>query len=94
MESFTFGLVLLISGWLEKFGMHNVFSESLILAFVIIAYAIVLFIIIVCLYLGHAKLMALINRKKMKKSRVWAGNLKYKKRPNFEDQFDELFARS
>ena len=94
MESFTFALVQRISDWVGLFGMQHAISESLILAFVIIGYAIVLFSIIVCLYLGHAQFMNLINRKKMKKGRVWIGNSKKDKRLNFEDQFDELFARS
>ena len=94
MESFTFDLVQLTSDWLGKFGMHNVISQSLILAFVIIAYAIALFILIVCLYIIHAKLVTLINRIKMKRSRIWNGNSKNNKKFNFEDQFDELFARS
>ena len=94
MESFTFGLVQLTSDWIGKFGMHNVISHNLILAFVIIAYAIVLFTIFVCLYLGHAKLMNVINRMKMKRSRGWIRNIKNTKRLSFEDQFDELFARS
>ena len=94
MESFTFALVQRISDWVGLFGMQHAISESLILAFVIIAYAIFLFTIIVCLYLAHAKFMSLMNRKKMKKGRVWMGNSKKDNRPNFEDQFDELFARS
>jgi len=49
---------------------------------------------IVCLYIIHAKLVNLINRIKMKRSRIWNGNSKNNKRFNFEDQFDELFARS
>ena len=94
MESFTFGLVQLTSDWLGKFGMHNVISQGLILAFVIIVYAIALFALIVCLYIIHSKLVNLINRIKMKRSRIWNGNSKNNKRFNFEDQFDELFAKS
>ena len=90
----TFGLVQLISDLLGKIGLGDSIPVIAILACVIIAYAIALFTIIVCLYIIHAKLVNLINRIKMKKSRVWNGHSKNNKRFNFEDHFDELFARS
>jgi len=94
LEDITFGLVQLISDFLGKIGVGDGIPVIAILAFVIIAYAIALFILIVCLYIIHAKLVNLINRIKMKKSRIWNGNSKNNKRFNFEDQFDKLFARS
>lgn len=94
MEYITFGLVQLISDFLGKIGVGDGIPVIAILAFVIIAYAIALFMLIISLYIIHAKLVNLINRIKMKRSRIWNGNLKHNKRFNFEDQFDELFARS
>ena len=94
MEDITFGLVQLISDFLGKIGVGDGIPIIGILAFVIIAYAIALFILIVCLYIIHAKLVNLINRIKIKRTRIWNGNSKNNKRFNFEDQFDKLFARS
>ena len=94
MEEITFGLVQLISDFLGKIGVGDGIPVIAILVFVIIAYAIALFTLIVCLYIIHAKLVNLINRIKMKRRRIWNGNSKNNKRFNFEDQFDELFARS
>lgn len=94
MESMTFGLVQLISDLLVKIGLGDNIPVIAILACVIVAYAIALLAITVCLYVIHAKLVNLINRIKMKKSRIWNGNSAKNKRFNFEDQFDELFARS
>ena len=94
MEYITFGLVQLISDFLGKIGVGDGIPVIAILAFVIIAYAIALFMLIISLYIIHAKLVNLINRIKIKRSRIWNGNLKNNKRFNFEDQFDELFARS
>jgi len=94
LEYITFGLVQLISDLLGKIGVGDSIPVIAILAFVIIAYAIALFMLIISLYIIHAKLVNLINRIKMKRSRIWNGNLKNNKRFNFEDQFDELFARS
>ena len=94
MEMLTLGLVQLISGLLEKFGVGAVVSEGMIWAMVIIIYAIALFILIVFLHIGHAKLVKLFNRIKMKRSRGWIKDIKNTKRISFEDQFDELFARS
>ena len=94
MEFLTLGLVQLISDLLEKLGVGAVVSEGMIWAMVIITYAIALFILIVCLHIGHAKLMKLFNRMKMKRNRGWIRNIKNTKRLSFEDQFDELFARS
>ena len=94
MEDITFGLVQLISDLLGKIGVGDGIPVIAILAFVIIAYAIALFALIVCLYIIHAKFVNLINRLKMKRSGIWNGNSKNSKRFSFEDQFDELFARS
>lgn len=94
MEDITFGLVQLISDFLGKIGVGDGIPIIAILAFVIIAYAIALFTLIVCLYIIHAKFVNLINRLKMKRSGIWNGNSKNSKRFSFEDQFDELFARS
>ncbi len=94
MEEITFGLVQLISDFLGKIGVGDGIPVIAILVFVIIAYAIALFALIVCLYIIHAKLVNLINQIKMKRSRMWNRNSKNSKRFNFEDQFDELFARS
>ena len=94
MEFLTLCLVQLISDLLEKLGVGAVVSEGMIWAMVIITYAIALFILIVCLHIGHAKLMKLFNRMKMKRNRGWIRNIKNTKRLSFEDQFDELFARS
>ena len=90
----TFGLVQLISDLLGKIGLGDSIPAIAILTCVIIGYAIALFTIIVCLYLIHAKLVNLIDRIKMKRSRIWNGHLKNSMQFNFEDQFDELFARS
>ena len=94
MEEITFGLVQLISDFLRMIGVGDGVPVIAILVFVIIAYGIALFTIVVCLYIIHAKLVNLINRIKMKRSRIWNRNSKNNKRFNFEDQFDELFARS
>ena len=94
MEEITFGLVQLISDFLRMIGVGDGVPVIAILVFVIIAYGIALFTIVVCLYIIHAKLVNLINRIKMKRSLIWNGNSKNNKRFNFEDQFDELFARS
>jgi hypothetical protein len=94
LESMTFGLVQLISDLLGKIGLGDSIPVIAILACVIIAYAIALFTIVVCLYIIHAKLVNLINRIKMKRNLIWKGHSKNNKRFNFEDQFDELFARS
>ena len=94
MEEMTFGLVQLISDFLGKIGVGDGIPIIAILAFVIIAYAIALFMLIISLYIIHAKLVNLINRIKMKRSRIWNVNSKNSKRFSFEDQFDELFARS
>lgn len=90
----TFGLVQLISDFLGKIGVGDAIPVIAILAFVIFTYAIALITLIVCLYIIHAQLVNLINRIKMKRSRIWNSNSKNNKRFNFEDQFDELFARS
>lgn len=94
MELVTFALVQLISDLLENLGVGAVVTEGMIWAVVIIIYAIASFILILCLHIGHAKLMKLFNRMKMKKNRGWIRNIKNTKRLSFEDQFDELFARS
>jgi hypothetical protein len=94
LEKLTFGLVQLISDVLGKIGVGDGIPVIAILAFVIIAYAIALFTLIVCLYIVHAKLVNLINRIKIKRGRIWNEHSKNNKRFNFEDQFDELFARS
>ena len=94
MEFLTLGMVQLISDLLEKLGVGAVISEGMIWALVIVIYAIALFILILCLHIGHAKLMKILNRIKMKRGRGWIGNIKNTKRLSFEDQFDELFARS
>jgi hypothetical protein len=94
LEEITFGLVQLISDVLGKIGVGDDIPVIAILVFVIIAYAVALFTLIVCLYIIHAKLVNLINRIKIKRSRIWNGHSKNNKRFNFEDQFDELFARS
>jgi hypothetical protein len=94
LEEITFGLVQLISDVLGKIGVGDDIPVIAILVFVIIAYTVALFTLIVCLYIIHAKLVNLINRIKIKRSRIWNGHSKNNKRFNFEDQFDELFARS
>lgn len=94
MESLTLDLSQLISSLLEKLGMGAVIPEGVIWALGIIASAIALFTLIVCLLIGHAKLMNLISGMKMKKSRGWMRNIKNSKRLSFEDQFDKLFAGS
>ena len=94
MEMLTLGLVQLISDLLEKLGVGAVVSEGMIWAVVIVTYAIALFILVVFLHIGHAKLVKLFNRMKMKRSRGWIKDIKNTKRISFEDQFDELFARS
>jgi hypothetical protein len=91
MESLTLDLSQLISSLLEKLGMGAVIPEGVIWALGIIASAIALFTLIVCLLIGHAKLMNLISGMKMKKSRGWMRNIKNSKRLSFEDQFDKLF---
>ena len=90
MESLTLDLLQLISSLLEKLGMGAVISEGVIWALVIIASAIALFTLIVCLHIGHAKLMNLISGMKVKRSRGWMRNIKDSKRLSFEDQFDKL----
>lgn len=94
MEEITFGLVQLISDFLGKIGVGDAIPVIAILAFVIIVYAIALVTLTVCLYIIHAKSVKLMNRIKMKRSLIWNKNSKNNKRFNFEDQFDELFARS
>ena len=91
MESFTLGFVQLISSLVEQLEVGEVISEGIIWALVIITYAIALFTLIVCLLIGHAKLMNLISGMKMKRSRGWMRNIKNSKRLSFEDQFDKLF---
>jgi hypothetical protein len=94
MEFLTFGLVGLISGTLDNLGIASLIPESLIWSFVIIAYILILFFLILALHIGHAKLMRAINRLRLKKNWNWKKSLKNNKRLSFEDQFDELFARS
>lgn len=94
MEEITFGLVQLISDFLGKIGVGDSIPVLAILVFVIIAYGIALFTLVVCLYIIHAKFVNLMNRIKMKRSLIWNRNSKNNRRFNFEDQFDELFARS
>ena len=91
MESFTLGFVQLISSLVEQLEVGEVISEGIIWALVIFTYAIASFTLIVCLLIGHAKLMNLISGMKMKRSRGWMRNIKNSKRLSFEDQFDKLF---
>ena len=94
MKFLTFGLVGLICGSLDKLGIAAFIPESVIWCFLMIAYILILFFLILGLHIGHAKLMHGINRIKLKKNWNWKKNLKKNKRLSFEDQFDELFAGS
>lgn len=94
MEFLTFGLVGIISGSLDNLGIARFVPESLIWSFLIIAYILIVFFLILGLHIGHAKLMRALNRLKLKKTWNWKKSLKSNKRLSFEDQFDELFARS
>jgi hypothetical protein len=94
MELLTFGLVGIISGSLDKLGIASFIPESFIWSFLIIAYILIVFFLILSLHIGHAKLMRALNRLKLKKNWNWKKSLKNNKRLSFEDQFDELFAGS
>ena len=94
MERLTFGLVQSISESLGYLGIGNGMPKGLIWVLLIIVSLVILFVLVLCLYIGHAKLMAAIHRIKMRKGRKWSSVLRKSQRPSFEDQFDELFARS
>ncbi|MFO7740010.1 MAG: hypothetical protein R6V46_16140 [Desulfatiglandaceae bacterium] len=94
MEFLTFGLVEIISGSLDTWGVGRIIPESLIWSFLIIAYILIVFSLILGLHIGHAKFMHALNRFKLKKNWNWKKSLKSNKKLSFEDQFDELFARS
>jgi hypothetical protein len=94
MEFLTFGLVGIISSSLDRLGIAGFIPESMIWSFLIIAYILVLFFLMLGLHIAHAKLVGSLNRFRFRKSWNWRKKLKRGKRLSFEDQFDELFARS